>query len=330
MFSQIQWVENLEVGKKNVITKILTWVCTRGSRNWRVALVCLSVTVEHLLQLWSNQNNDIHVSYNVVHKLVMSSFAATWVCVYLTLVQKHNVELVSWHKCGWNELIWCSICEYSNKKKTLSLECSLCSDHPSLPHSGQWNVSKQHIWLCWYPAPEIYCICHEWSGETVSMLPWQPLIHTPHTHTQAFAGIFSAIARIISTLASSSDVNLSALLYFLSAVVVILICLVSFFVLVRLVCVMKYAAFVMRMWGVSMLSRVSCYWFGCYIHKLFGNQSCWFHKEYQCLVCLQCVLNVTSFTLTENYFCLVWSLSKTLLKHVNSENTFSYNEKHVR
>ena len=51
---------------------------------------------------------------------------------------------------------------------------------------------------------------------------------------QACAGIFSAVVRIITTLASP-DANYSALGYFLSGVFVIAICLVSFFILMNLV-----------------------------------------------------------------------------------------------
>ena len=60
------------------------------------------------------------------------------------------------------------------------------------------------------------------------------------TLLQAWAGLFSSVARIISTVAvsnttSKSSTDLSALVYFLSAAVVTLICFVSFFVLKRLV-----------------------------------------------------------------------------------------------
>ena len=55
-----------------------------------------------------------------------------------------------------------------------------------------------------------------------------------HYSLQACAGLFSSFARIISSVATG-DVILSALLYFLSAVVVIVICLASLFFLLKLV-----------------------------------------------------------------------------------------------
>jgi ABC-type bacteriocin/lantibiotic exporter with double-glycine peptidase domain len=51
---------------------------------------------------------------------------------------------------------------------------------------------------------------------------------------QAYAGLFSSVARIISSVVTE-DVLLSALIYFLSAVIVILLCFISLFVLLRLV-----------------------------------------------------------------------------------------------
>ncbi|XP_019850794.1 PREDICTED: equilibrative nucleoside transporter 1-like isoform X2 [Amphimedon queenslandica] len=57
---------------------------------------------------------------------------------------------------------------------------------------------------------------------------------------QAFAGIFSSLARIISTVATGGHVELSALLYFLSAVVVILLCLASLILLLKLKFVKYY------------------------------------------------------------------------------------------
>jgi equilibrative nucleoside transporter 1/2/3 len=56
---------------------------------------------------------------------------------------------------------------------------------------------------------------------------------------QAYAGLFSSVARIISSVVTE-DVLLSALIYFLSAVIVILLCFISLFVLLRLPFVKHY------------------------------------------------------------------------------------------
>ena len=64
----------------------------------------------------------------------------------------------------------------------------------------------------------------------------QTYSHTNPSHTiQAFAGIFAVTARIISSLIPSSDPTLSTLLYFSLALAVVVVCLVSFFILVQLV-----------------------------------------------------------------------------------------------
>ena len=79
------------------------------------------------------------------------------------------------------------------------------------------------------------------------LLNHMPVLFCTHTHTyshlhthplytmQAFAGIFAVMARIISSLIPSSDPTLSTLLYFSLALAVVVVCLVSFFILVQLV-----------------------------------------------------------------------------------------------
>ena len=57
------------------------------------------------------------------------------------------------------------------------------------------------------------------------------------TYPQACAGIFPAVALIISIASTSNDTQTSALGYFVVAALVVVTCLLTFFVLLRLVSV---------------------------------------------------------------------------------------------
>ena len=75
-----------------------------------------------------------------------------------------------------------------------------------------------------------------WVVRYIIILSLHPLIVVNSFFLQACAGVFAAVAQILTLAATNSHITNSAIAYFSTGLFIIILCLLSFFIMMRLVC----------------------------------------------------------------------------------------------